>query len=108
MRLQPTITTLRLLGLSYSGTVTTWFAGRGGGLFPCSVSLLDDTRLVLVVVEYLLVGIRPGNRVRRGAEKDRRRWNCDCIRHVDDVLSKGLIEEDTIGHAMRRGWQFFS
>jgi hypothetical protein len=104
MRLQPTITTLRLLGLGYSGTITSRFSGRGGRLFPrCSVSLLDGTRLVLLVVEYLLVVIRPRDRVRRGAEKDRRRRDCDCIRHVDDVLSQGLIEEDTIGHAMRRG-----
>lgn len=104
MRLQPTITTLRLLGLGYSGTVTTRFSGRGCRLFPCcGVSLLDGTRLVLLVVEYLLVVIRPRNRVRRGAEEDRRRRDCDCIRHVDDVLSQGLIEKDAIGHAMRRG-----
>jgi hypothetical protein len=63
MRLQPTITTFRLLGLSYSGTVTTRFTGRGGRLFPGSVSLLDGTRLVFLVVEYLLIGIKPRNGV---------------------------------------------
>ncbi|KAH0294415.1 hypothetical protein KCU62_g162, partial [Aureobasidium sp. EXF-3399] len=105
---------------SYSGTVTTWFTGRGGRLFPCSVSLLDGTRLVLLVVEYLLTGIKPGDRVWRGAEKDRRRWDCDCIRHVDDVLStgyrkiprteRGVQEIKGLGHDLalhhqRRHWK---